>query len=927
MPRYRLLRPFALCFCAIWTTAWKSEAECNPEPVVIRWTDAPLTMDGRDREPEWRQAQVLPDSTLRLLWDRECLYFLADSTSGFRFRIKPAEDRPGIYEFRQSAHGKVHAVFRRRADADPDPDLPLVEGPNNSDNSGQIEGRVFWREMLRTGGRPIPGETWHVAVADNPWQTVLFEGPTATTARPRGISRFVPVTTSTVIGSPDPPPPFQKQLLFPKLKVSYPICVKPQPGTDLMLMIDQKDSYGATRLGRFRHHPDSDTIETLLESADTAYDICFHPKFAENGYVYIGSNGPHPSGKKHSRITRYVMERQPPYQLDVKSATVIIEWPSDGHNGAAVCFGLDGMMYVTSGDGTVDSDTDNVGQDISTLLAKVLRIDVDHPDPGRNYSIPKDNPFLHLPHARPETWAFGLRNPWRITCDEKTGHIWVGQNGQDLYEQAFLVRKGDNYGWSVMEGSHPFYRHRTVGPAPIVPPTIEHHHSEFRSLTGGVVYYGQRFPELRGAYIYGDYSTGKIWGMKHDGRRPIWHRELCDSHLQITWIGVDPQGELIIADHRGRDQGGFYTLTPTPPQVKSVFPRKLSESGLFESVAGHVMKPGIIPYSVNAPFWSDGAHKQRWLMLPGPSPRIDVTASRGWNLPDRTVLIKSFALDFPQGRRWIETRFLTKQDGEWYGYSYEWHDEQTDAVLVDRQGKDREFDLGDRKQRWRYPSRSECMVCHSRAANFVLGLSTCQFNTDYDYGGVVDNQLRVLEHLGVLSVNAFEEMKADLRESAKARFPDETQRSEYLARVTNFAGQRAPATLSTMLPRAPHRFPRLVNPYDAKQDLNLRARSFLHANCSMCHVEAGGGNAQMDLEFTTPMERMRIFDVKPLHDTFGLAEARLIAPGEPARSVLLHRVSHRERGHMPPVATSAVDADAVKLLHDWISGMKPPPER
>src|SRR5262245_21163440 len=296
----------------------------------------------------------------------------------------------------------------------------------------------------------------------------------------RGIEKYTPVTTSTVVGSPDPPPPFRTQRLFPKLKMDFPICVSPQPGTDLMLIIDQPWSYGPTRLGRIRDHADTDKIETLLDLKDVAYDICFHPKYAENGYVYVGSNGDPPSGKQRSRVTRYVIVRQPPYKFDAKSATVIIDWESDGHNGASICFGHDGMMYVTSGDGTSDSDTNIAGQDMTKLLAKVLRIDVDHPDPGKHYSVPQDNPFIGMKGVRPETWAFGLRNPWRMTVDEKTGHIWVGQNGQDLWEQAFLVRKGDNYGWSVTEGSHPFYPNRKVGPAPIVKPTIEHHHSEFR---------------------------------------------------------------------------------------------------------------------------------------------------------------------------------------------------------------------------------------------------------------------------------------------------------------------------------------------------------------------------------------------------------------------------------------------------------------
>src|SRR5207237_7074216 len=145
----------------------------------------------------------------------------------------------------------------------------------------------------------------------------------------------------------------------------------------------------------------------------------------------------------------------------------------------------------------------------------------------------------------------------------------VRQNGQDLWEQAHLVHKGDNYGWSVMEGSHVFYANRKLGPTPLVKPTVEHHHSEARSLTGGIVYYGEKYPELQGAYIYGDYSTGKIWGIKHDGTRPTWHKELCDSHLAVTCIAVDAKGELIIADHRGQGRGPFYTLAPTPHGVAS----------------------------------------------------------------------------------------------------------------------------------------------------------------------------------------------------------------------------------------------------------------------------------------------------------------------------------------------------------------------
>jgi hypothetical protein len=163
------------------------------------------------------------------------------------------------------------------------------------------------------------------------------------------------------------------------------------------------------------------------------------------------------------------------------------------------------------------------------------------------------------------------------------------------------------------------------------------------------------------------------------------------------------------------------------------------------------MQPGVVPYSVNSPLWSDGAHKERFLAIPhkdGKDMRIEFGTNRGWNMPDETVLIKSFALETtagdPASRRWIETRFLTKQAGEWVGYSYLWNDEQTDAELVAGEGADREYEIrvprsrehpdGLVRQKWRYPSRTECMVCHSRAANFVLGLTELQFNKNHDYG-------------------------------------------------------------------------------------------------------------------------------------------------------------------------------------------------
>ncbi len=213
------------------------------------------------------------------------------------------------------------------------------------------------------------------------------------------------------------------------------------------------------------------------------------------------------------------------------------------------------------------------------------------------------------------------------------------------------------------------------------------------------------------------------------------------------------------------------------------------------------------------------------------------------------------------------------------------------------------------------------MTCHSRAANFVLGLTTLQMNREHVYGRIRDNQLRVLEHLRILRLNWGQKIQDDLRAEAKAHGMTEAQVEDYVRKSADNSGQRE-AGFSSLLAIAPDKYPRLVDPYDPNQELDRRARSYLHANCAQCHVGAGGGNSQIDLEFTTASEKMRLFDVRPLHDTYGLPDARLIAPGSPERSVLLHRMSHRDRGHMPPLATSIVDRDAVKLIGEWIRGMR-----
>jgi len=715
---------------------------------------------------------------------------------------------------------------------------------------------------------------------------------------PSGLDRRIPLTTSRVIGSPDPALPLRAKRAWPQLEFKHPLFLGPDAASNRYLVVEQS--------GRILAIPCDQSLSTTnlyLELADhDFYAFHFHPGFATNRFLFVFANGPNTKQtnaagvvlggtNKFNRILRYTVA--PEGRPDKSSEREIIKWWSNGHNGGDLVFGLDGMLYITSGDGTSDSDGLNTGQNLSDLNSGLLRLDLERPDPGKLYSIPKDNPFWDIPGARPELWAYGFRNPWRIALDPVDGGLLVGDIGQDLYEMVELVTRGANFGWSVREGNHPFHAQRKLGPHPVTPPLVEHHHAEARSITGGMVYQGSKFADLRGAYIYGDYGTGKIWALKRKGNKVTWHREIADTPHAIVGFSEGRGGEIFYADYAGQLQ----ELEPTPPEMtkRAPFPKKLSDSGLFTRVKDHVMQPAVIPYSVNSPLWSDGAHKERWIALPGTN-QIAYSENGSWKFPEETVLVKSFALDLeagnPKSRRWIETRFMLFQQNEWVGYSYRWNDSQTDAELVEAKGADREFKIqdrnapgGTRKQTWHYPSRAECMTCHSRAAQFVLGVSTLQLNREHDYAGGRANQLRTLAHIGAFNLKP---------------------NKDGLVKLS----------------KAPEKMAALPNPYDESAPLDQRARSYLHANCAHCHVEAGGGNSAITLRWDTPSEKMLLFGVVPQHDQFGLTNALLVAPGAPERSILMQRVLRVGQGGMPPLAKSIVDEPAVKMLGEWIRGLK-----
>lgn len=702
----------------------------------------------------------------------------------------------------------------------------------------------------------------------------------------------------SIEGTPNPPDLYQVVKAFPKLKFKNPVFIAQEPDTNRIMVGELTGKIYAFPKDR----PEPDAMKLFLDIGRELYAFSFHPKYTTNGHIFIFS----PRDRKikakeqNSRVSRFIATGNPK-TCSPKSEKIIIEWLAGGHNGGEAIIGPDGYLYIATGDQTSTSDGNSTGQGVNDLLAVIMRIDVDHPAPGKAYSIPKDNPFVKFPGARPEVWAFGFRNPWRMSFDEPTGQLWVGDVGQDIWEMIRLVKKGGNYGWSVQEGSHSFHPHKKAGPGPILPPIVEHHHSECRSITGGYVYRGKKFPELNGVYLYGDYEYGIIWGLRYDptqkktqkpvkgnsghiihSEHVVWHKQLADTSLRIASFGVSRDGDIYLVDH---PSGEIYRLEKAAKaKEQKPFPKTLSETGLFKSVKNHEMANGVIPYSVNVPQWLDGAKAERFLALPKDvkikRPNADV---RAWDFDDGAVTVQTISMEMeagnPKSKHRIETRIMVKQQNHWLGYSYLWNKEQTGAELAHALGQDVVLTIkdpnakgGQRRHTWSIPSRNECMFCHSRAAGFVLGLRTIQMNKQHQYQGVIDNQLQALHNANIMpNLN------------------------------------KEPSTLDA-LPA--------IN--DKNADINKRARGYLHVHCSICHDDSGGGNSRFQVRYNQTLDKTKLIKETPLHGNFGLKDGRLITPGDPFASVLYYRISKLGSGRMPHVGSKVVDPQGTELLHDWI---------
>jgi uncharacterized repeat protein (TIGR03806 family) len=532
--------------------------------------------------------------------------------------------------------------------------------------------------------------------------------------------------------------------------------------------------------------------------------------------------------------------------------------PADNHNGGMIAFGPDGYLYIGLGDGGGAGDVLKQAQDTTNLFGKMLRIDVDH---GLPYSVPPDNPFADGKGGRAEVFAWGFRNPWRWSFDRATGLLWAGDVGQGVWEEIDVVRKGENYGWNIREGAHCYPPGNSCSTTGLTEPIVEYDHTQGFAVTGGYVYRGTALQGLVGSYLFADFGSGNIWSIPASAGQPGQPQptavKLMASGLNISSFGEDLDGELYVTSL----EGGIYKIVPPASGGGTGGPAKLlTQTGCTAPGDATTPAAGLVPYAPVAPFWSDGAAKERWLSIPDGS-QIAQGADGDFDFPPGTVLVKSFSL----GGKRIETRlFFRYADGGWAGFTYAWNQQGTDATLV-TEGAD--VDVSG--QTWTLPSPAQCLSCHSAAAGFSLGLEAAQLDSSFHYpNGRTANQLATLLHVGMVA-----------------------------------PGPEVPA---------------LPDP-QGSAPLEQRARAILHANCSQCHRPAGPA-PNGDFRFGTAPSQ-GYCGKPPVAGDLGVAGALLVAPGVPDNSLVLLRMQALDEHRMPPLASHVVDQASVDVLTNWIASL------
>ncbi len=446
--------------------------------------------------------------------------------------------------------------------------------------------------------------------------------------------------------------------------------------------------------------------------------LAFHPGFATNRRFFICySAQPTQAERRRSVIAEMFASAADPTVADPRTERTILSvtQPFANHNGGWLGFDATGKLLVALGDGGSAGDPQGNGQDLGTLLGKILRIDVDVAPPG-TYVIPPDNPFVGRPGARGEIFAYGLRNPWRCSIDPVTGELWAGDVGQETFEEVDRIVAGGNYGWSLREGFEPY----GSGPAPADPlrdPVTVYDHTIGQSVTGGHVYRGALLEDLAGDYVFADFSTGRIFGID-DPYGAAAVTQLLNTNELIASFATDRAGELFICSFNGRvmqlrDDEGLPPLTSLPDT--------LSETGVFADMTKLRPAPRALRYSPRSALWSDGAEKSRFLLLPRDVP-LAFDAEDAFVLPLGGYAVKTFARN---GER-LETRVILRTPDGFEAASYRWRADRSEADRIDLRTDVASAGGGP----WSFPGTDDCRLCHTDSAGFLLGVTARQIPED-----------------------------------------------------------------------------------------------------------------------------------------------------------------------------------------------------
>lgn len=683
-------------------------------------------------------------------------------------------------------------------------------------------------------------------------------------------------SNTTCLAHPRPPAAGEVKLerVYENVVISRPMMMAQAPGDPTRWFVAQRD--GKIFSFPVVNPPNQPTLvadTTAISGRPIFQDfeggflgIAFHPKFAENGRLFVTFTTSGESAPYGSEVG-YLTSTDNGATFSSYTRILHFDRTKLEHNGGGIAFGKDGYLYLGFGDMTDPLNAQNK----THFFGKVLRIDVDKQENGKPYGIPPSNPFANGGGA-PEIFAYGFRNPFRLSIDRATGELWLGDVGDATYEEVNKVALGANHGWPCREGMHDHPVH-SLNPAAcpskvgLVDPIVEHMHPtpNSRSITGGVVYRGKEMPAFQGTYLYADFIQLEAWALPEGSTTPV----RINENGPVAGFGAfneDLDGEVYVT---AVFQDAIYKLSPMGPVPPSMFPERLSATGCVDPADPKKPAPGLVSYGVNSELWSDGAEKHRWMAIPDGT-TIAVGPDGDFDFPVGTVLVKEFRI----GGKRVETRLLERHDdGEWAGYSFEWDDAESDAFLLPS-GKTKV--VGDAT--WSFPSRTECMRCHTAAAGRTLGLEIGQQNGDHVYATTnrLANQLKTLDHIGMFSAPVGD-----------------------------------PASLGWYPP-----------PFSAAP-LDARARSYLHANCSHCHRPEGGApRSSMDLRFFAA--DTKACNVVPEIDDLGVPDARLLAPGAPERSIVSIRVHATDARRMPPLATRVVHAEGAALLDEWIRGLTCP---